>query len=149
MIYYMKRIQVAILILLVSSLLLGGCTDMTPVQPQSPTSPTTPSKQAPDVQELTVTYNYADTGPVQLSANNLVLKVGQKLILKPATGLTKNTRFMSSGDNFFGDIMQQQGEENGSGQLVFIAKQAGKGKLQIIPNSTETARATDLWVTVE
>jgi PBP1b-binding outer membrane lipoprotein LpoB len=149
-----KLIQAASLLLLISSLLLGGCSDMTPVEPQKPTSPapTTPaepSKQTPAVQEFKVTYNYGATGPVELSANNITLKVGQKLILQPASGLTKNTRFRSSGDNFFSDVMEQQGDQNASGQLVFIAKQPGKGKLQIIPNSTEEARAVDFWVTVQ
>lgn len=144
-----KIVQAAILFLLVSSLLLGGCDNMTPVEPQNPTVPPSPAKQTTDVQEHTVTYNYGDTGPVQLSANNLVLKVGQKLILQPAPGLTKNTHFTSAGPNFWGDIMQQEGEQTSSGQLIFSAKNAGKGKLQIIPNSTETDRATELWVTVQ
>lgn len=152
MIYGKKFIQTAGLLLLISSLLLGGCSDLTPVEPQkptSPTSPTTPPKQTPDVQEVKVTYNYGATGPVELSANNVVLNVGQKLILQPASGLTKNTRFRSTGDNFFGDVMEQQGDQNDSGQLVFLAKKPGKGKLQIIPNSTEEARAADFWVTVQ
>lgn len=152
MLYLKKLIQTAGLLLLVGSMLFSGCSNMTPVEPQSPASPTSPgapSKQVPDVQEFKVTYNYGDTGPVQLSDNNIVLKVGQKLILQPASGLTRNTRFTSSGDNFFGTIMEQQGDQNDSGQLVFLAKQAGKGRLQIIPNGTETARATDLWVTVQ
>lgn len=152
MIYGKKLIQAATLLLLIGGLLLGGCSDLTPVEPQkptSPTSPTTPSKQTPDVQETKITYNYGATGPVELSANNVVLKVGQKLILQPASGLTKNTRFRSSGENFFGDVMEQQGDQNASGQLVFIAKKPGKGKLQIIPNSTEEARAADFWVTVQ
>ncbi|MBP2636876.1 MAG: hypothetical protein H6Q72_2783 [Firmicutes bacterium] len=152
MIYGKKLIQTAGLLLLISSLLLGGCSDLTPVEPQkptSPTSPTTPSKQTPDVQEVKVTYNYGATGPVELSANNVSLKVGQKLILQPASGLTGNTRFRSGNDNFFGDVMEQQGDQNDSGQLVFLAKKPGKGKLQIIPNSTEEARAADFWVTVQ
>lgn len=147
---YPKIAQTVTLLLLVASLLIGGCTtDMTPVEPQNPTVPPSPPKQTTGVQEYKVTYNYGDTGPVQLSANNLVLKVGQKLILQPAAGLTKNTRFTSGNDNFWGDVMQQEGEQSSTGQLVFVAKQAGKGKLQIIPNSTETGRATDLWVTVQ
>jgi hypothetical protein len=121
---------------------------MTPVDPQAQPAPSSPGKQATDGQSTTVTYNYGDTGPVTLSANNLTLKVGQKLVLVPAPGLSKNTRFTSSNDNFFGDIMQQEGDQS-NGQLVFTAKKAGKGKLLVIPNSTETARATELWVTVQ
>ena len=149
MIYPKKIVQVATLLFLISSLLLGGCSDMTPVEPQNPTVPPSPAKQTTTVQDHTVTYNYGDTGPVQLSANNLELNVGQKLILQPAPGLTKNTRFTSGSPNFWGDVMQQEGDQTSSGQLTFSAKNAGKGKLQIIPNSTETDRATDLWVTVK
>lgn len=152
MLYGKKLIQTASILLLVCSLLIGGCSDLTPVEPQnptSPTSPTTPPKQTPNVQEIKVTYNYSATGPVVLSANNVALKVGQKLILQPAPGLTGNTRFRSGNDNFFGDVMEQQGDQNASGQLVFIAKKPGKGKLQIIPNGTEEARSTDFWVTVQ
>jgi len=147
---YPKIVQAVTLLLLVTTLLIGGCTNnMTPVEPQNPTVPPSPAKQTTDVQEYNVTYNYGDTGPVQLSANNLVLKIGQKLILQPAPGLTKNTHFTSGNDNFWGDVMQQEGDQSSTGQLVFVAKQAGKGKLQIIPNSTETDRATDLLVTVQ
>lgn len=147
MIYFKKIVLAASLFFLASSLLLAGCSNnLTPVNPPNPT---TPPKQSDNAQDYTVTYNYGDTGPVQLSANNLTLKVGQRLILKPAPGLTKNTRFTSVNDNFFGDVMQQEGDQSSTGQLIFRAKQAGKGKLQIIPNSTETDRATDLWVTVE
>jgi hypothetical protein len=149
MVYPKKIVQAATLLLLVSSLLLGGCTNMTPLEPQNPTVPPSPAKETTNVQEHTVTYNYGDTGPIQLSANNLVLNIGQKLVLQPAPGLTKNTRFTSGTDNFWGDVMQQEGEQTSSGQLIFTAKNAGKGKLQIIPNSTETDRATDLWVTVK
>lgn len=144
-----KLLQAALLLLLAGSLFIGGCNNMTPVDPQGQQSPASPSKQqTPDATERTITYNYGDTGPVQLSDNNITMNVGQKLILKPAAGLTKNTRFTSNTDNFFGDIMEQQGDPN-SGQLVFTAKQPGKGRLQIIPNSTETDRATELWVTVQ
>ncbi|SDF08681.1 hypothetical protein [Sporomusa acidovorans] len=144
---YIKRIALAAgLFFLASSLLFAGCSNLTPVNPQNPP---TPSKQLDNTQDYTVTYNYGDTGPVQLSANNFSLKVGQRLILKPAPGLTKNTRFTSGNGNFFGDIMQQEGDQSSTGQLSFRAKQAGKGKLQIIPNGTDTDRATDLWVTVE
>ncbi|HWR45713.1 hypothetical protein [Sporomusa sp.] len=142
-IFRTKIIHAALLLLLVS-LLFSGCTNMTPVDPQG----TTPPKQTTDTQEYRVTYNYGDTGPVQLSANNIVLTVGQKLILVPAAGLTKNTRFTSGGEYFLGDIMQQEGD-TGTGQVVFVAKKPGKGKLQVIPNTSETDRATDLWVTVQ
>lgn len=147
-IYNTKLIQATVLLLLLCSLLFGGCTNMNPVEPQGQPTPTSPSKQTTDAQEVKVTYNYGDTGPVELSNNNLVMKVGQKLILVPAPGLTKNTRFTSANENFFGDIMQQEGDQ-ANGQLVFVAKKAGKGKLLVIPNGTETDRATELWVTVQ
>ncbi len=141
------KILHAVVCLVLAGLLAGGCTNnMTPVDPNGSTPPVTPPP-ASSVQAQKVTYNYGDSGPIQLSANNLTLTVGQKLILVPAPGLTKNTRFTSSGENFFGDIMQQEGN-TGTGQVVFVAKKAGKGKLQIIPNTNETSRATDLWVTV-
>ncbi|QDR82334.1 hypothetical protein [Sporomusa termitida] len=139
----------AVVCLVLVGLLAAGCSNnMTPVDPNGSAPPAAPSPATPVPQEHKVTYNYGDTGPIQLSANNLVLTVGQKLILAPAPGLTKNTRFISSGENFFGDIMQQEGD-TGTGQVVFVAKKAGKGKLQIIPNTNETSRATDLWVTVQ
>ncbi|WP_425058949.1 hypothetical protein [Sporomusa carbonis] len=127
-------------------LLIVGCANLTPVEPQP--SPTSPSKQTTE-KDVKVTYNYNATDKVQLSANNIVLKVGQRLILEPAQGLTKNTRFSSSGEYFFGDIMQQETNQQETGRVIFIAKKPGKGKLQIIPNTNETARAVDLWVTVE
>lgn len=142
-----KKLCVGLVLLLMFCIVLAGCNNMRPVNPQTP-QPTTPPKQATDLQDVTITYNYGDTGPVQLSANNPVLKSGQRLILLPAPGLTKNTRFVSSGENFFGDIMEQQSEE-GNGRLIFVAKNPGKGRLQIIPNTDETDRAVDLWVTVE
>lgn len=126
------------------SLLLGGCSDVRPLDPQTPSSPATGQTGS----AVKVTYNYGDSGNVQLSSNDITLKVGQKLILEPASGLTKNTRFLSAGESFFGDIMTQEANQS-EGKLIFTAKAAGKGKLQIIPNSTETDRATDLWVTVQ
>ncbi|HWR10140.1 hypothetical protein [Sporomusa sp.] len=147
-IIFRTKIIPAVICLLLTGLLFSGCSNnMSPVDPQG-TTPPSPPKQTTGTQEHKVTYNYGDTGPIQLSANNLVLSVGQKLILAPAPGLTKNTRFTSSGENFFGDIMQQEGD-TGTGQVVFVAKKAGKGKLQIIPNTNETSRATELWVTVQ
>ncbi|XEQ94700.1 hypothetical protein SCACP_35990 [Sporomusa carbonis] len=133
-------------LLLSVMLLIVGCANLTPVEPQP--SPTSPSKQTTE-KDVKVTYNYNATDKVQLSANNIVLKVGQRLILEPAQGLTKNTRFSSSGEYFFGDIMQQETNQQETGRVIFIAKKPGKGKLQIIPNTNETARAVDLWVTVE
>ncbi len=129
---------------LAGGLVLSGCTNLTPLNPPSPYSSPPPSGQ-----DYTVTYNYSDTGPVQLSANNIVLTTGQKLILQPAPGLTSSTRFVSSGDNFFGDIMKQDGDPQTSGKAVFTAIKQGKGKLQIVPNTTETDRAIDFWVTVQ
>lgn len=117
---------------------------MTPIDQTSPGTP--PSKQYNE-NEFKVTYNYGDTGPVQLSNNNIVMKVGQKLILEPVPGLSKTTRFSSSGESYIGNIMEKQEEQN-TGRVVFTATKAGKGKIQIIPNTTEVNRATDLLVTV-
>jgi hypothetical protein len=151
-----KWATVSVGLLLVASLLLGGCTNLTPVDPQpspapapspSPTPP--PASQLPESKDVIVTYNYGDTDKVQLSANNIVLKIGQRLILQPASGLTKNTHFTSSGEYFFSDVMKPAPTVQDSGQAVFTAIKQGKGKLQIIPNTNETARAVDLWVTVQ
>lgn len=144
-------IQTTLIVLLSGSLFLGGCTNnITPTDPQSPYSSTPPTKQANPIADVTVTYSYGDTGVVQLSDNNLTLKVGQRLALQPAAGLTKSTRFLSSGgENFFGDIMKQDANQQDSTRATFTAINPGKGKLQIIPNNTETDRATDLWVTVQ
>lgn len=148
-----KQLTCATAILLAFSIfLLYGCTNLNPVVPQSPSSNNPPAQQTPLTQQTNdfiVTYNYSDTGKVELSANDIVLNVGQKLILQPAPGLTKNTRFVSSGEYFFGDIMQQETAPTDTTKAAFTAIKAGKGKLQIIPNSTETDRATDLWVTVQ
>lgn len=156
------RCLTIVLCLSLSTFVIGCSNNLTPVepqspapapsQPQSPTLPpqpaTPPANQAP-AKDVVVTYNYGDTGKVTLSANNLVLKVGQKLILSPAPGLFKSTRFTSSGENFWGDIMQQEPNTQQNGQAIFTAIKAGKGKLQIIPNNTEVERAVDLWVTVQ
>jgi hypothetical protein len=142
-----KIIHATIGLLLFGLLLLSGCDTLKPIQPQP--SPTPPTKQLTDMQDVVVTYSYGDTNKVQLSANNIVLKVGQKLVLQPAPGLTKPTRFTSSGENFFGDIMKQETDPKETGKAVFTAIKPGKGKLQIIPNDTEIDRATDLWVTVQ
>ncbi len=134
-------------VLLSAALLLGGCVSTTPTG--SPASPSVPSGPATGAGETKVVYNYGDTGKVRLSANNLVLKVGDKLILQPAAGLTKNTRFKSAGKYFIGDIMKQEADKPNSGQVVFTAVKAGKGQLQVIPDTDKVDRAVDLWVTVE
>lgn len=134
----------AAVVLVTGALLLGGCVNF--VSTDSPA--TLPGGTPTPTGGAKVVYNYGDTGPVQLSANNIVLKVGEKLVLQPAAGLTKNTRFTSSGEYFFSDVMKQETQPD-DGKLVFTAIKPGKGKLQIIPNSTETDRAVDLWVTVE
>jgi hypothetical protein len=136
--------------LLLLAIVLGGCSgnNLNPIDPQKPTVPSNPGKPA-ELSDVVITYNYGESDKVQLSANNITLKVGQRLILQPAKGLTKNTRFSSSGGpNFFGDYLQQQ-EQQPSGKIAFIAKSPGKGKLQVIPNTSESNRATDLWVTVQ
>lgn len=133
-------------LLILATLLLAGCSNLTPLDPTSPPkTPVEPGGTSP----ITVTYTYGDTDKVQLSANNLVLKVGQKLILKPAPGLNKTTRFSSSGENFWGDIMKQEQTQPDSTTVEFTAIKPGKGRLQIIPNGTQTDRATDLWATVQ
>jgi hypothetical protein len=146
---------------LLTTLLLGGCTNVNPLTPQQPAAPSTPSSNPPtlpaptappkstnDLKDVTVVYKYGDTGKVQLSDNNLSLKVGQRLILQPAPGLTQNTRFTSSGENFFSNVMKQETGPDTS-KAVFTAIAAGKGRLSVIPNTTDIDRATDLWVTVE
>lgn len=131
-------------LILAFSLFLGGCSDVRPIDSQ----PQTPPVLGQTDQSVKVTYNYGDSGEVKLSANNITLKVGQQLILEPAAGLSKKTRFMSSGENFFNDVMEQVKTQDQT-KLTFVAKASGKGKLQIIPNYTETERATDFWVTVQ
>jgi|GEM_PF-890055 hypothetical protein len=149
-----KATSVIAILLLSGTLLLGGCVNLTqtggpsPEQPSGP-SPEQPSGPATGSRDVKVVYNYGDTGKVELSGNNLVLKVGDRLILQPAAGLTKNTRFVSSGKHFIGAIMKQEADKPNSGQVVFTAVKAGKGQLQIIPDTDKTERATDLWITVE
>jgi len=146
---HLKWIGFLVIVLLSTILLLSGCTNVTPVDPQ--TSPSTPAKSLTDGADLKVTYSYNGSGTdkVQLSANNLVLKVGQKLILEPAPGLTTNTRFVSSGEYFFGTVMKQETGDGGGNRVVFTAIKSGKGVLQIIPNTDQTDRAADLSVTVQ
>lgn len=138
-------------VLFIFGFFLTACTNINPITPKPPYSTIPPSdqpSQISDLKDYIVTYNYSDTEPVQLSANNLVLKIGQRLELQPAAGLTQGTRFTSSGEYFWGDIMQQTTEPS-TNNAVFTATKAGKGKLTIIPNNTDTDRATDLWVTVQ
>jgi len=148
-IIHLKWIGFFVVILLSTILFLSGCTNMTPLDPQ--TSPNTPAKSLTDGTDLKVTYSYNDSGTdkVQLSTNNLILKVGQKLILEPAPGLTTNTRFVSSGQYFFGTVMKQETSDGGGNRVVFTAIKPGKGILQIIPNTDQTDRAVDLSVTVQ
>lgn len=151
---YKKAISFLAAFFLLISFFLGGCTNLQPLepqQPQQPQPPTTPGKPTiPEPSSYTVTYSYSANGtePVKLSANNLKLKVGQKLTLQPAQGVTQNTHFSSSGEYFFGDIMQQDTNQDNT-KVIFTAIKPGKGKLQIIPNTNQTSRATDFWVTVE
>ncbi|SFL98969.1 hypothetical protein [Pelosinus propionicus] len=154
-----KWINLTIGLFLSAAFFLGGCTNLNPVTPVDPTpSPTTPAapttppsptKPVNDLKDIKVVYNYNDNEKVQLSANNLMLKVGQKLILEPAPGLTQNTRFTSSGEYFFGDILKQETGGPETGKAIFTAIAPGKGKLTIIPNTTEIKRASELWVTVQ
>ena len=126
------------------TLFLGGCSNVRPIDSQTSTPPVLGQSD----KAVKVTYSYNDSGEVKLSANNISLKVGQQLLLEPAVGLSKKTRFMSSGENFFSDVMEQVKTQDET-KLVFVAKAPGKGKLQIIPNYTEVERAIDFWVTVQ
>ena len=150
---YRKQLRVLIGLLLSAALMLGGCTNLnpvTPVEPQpAPTVPANPGKTANDLKDVKVVYNYNDNDKVQLSANNIMLKIGQKLILEPAPGLTKNTHFTSSGEYFFGDILKQETGGPDTGKVIFTAIAPGKGKLTVIPNTNETNRSSELWVTVQ
>ena len=162
-IFHVKWTGFLVVTLFSTILFLSGCTNLTPVtpqpqtqtpQPQSTQLQTTPQPNIPaipltEATDFTVTYNYSATDKVTLSANNLVLKVGQKLTLQPAPGLTANTRFISSGDYFFGNVMTQQTDNTSSNTVVFTAISPGKGILQIIPNTDQMDRATDLTVTVQ
>ncbi len=143
-----KSVSFLAVLLLSGALFLGGCVNLTQTgSPSSPSAPSAPSGPSTGAGEVKVVYNYNDTDKVQLSANDLVLKVGEKLVLQPAAGLTKNTRFKSAGKHFIGDIMKQ--ETGQDGRVVFTAVKAGQGQLQIIPDTDKTDRATDLRVTVE
>ncbi|MBP2625346.1 MAG: hypothetical protein H6Q68_57 [Firmicutes bacterium] len=145
---HVKWIKFFVGTLLSTILFLSGCTNnMTPVDPQP--YPTNPAKPVTEGTDIKVTYNYGDTDKVQLSANDLILRVGQRLILEPAPGLSKNTRFVSSGEFFIGNVMKQEIDEKNSNRVVFTAIKAGKGVLQIIPNTNQTDRAVDLVVTVQ
>ena len=121
---------------------------MNPLTPETQ-QPASPAKQISDTSDYTVTYTYTDIGKVQLSANNVILKVGQKLILVPALNLTTNTRFTSSGADYIGDFLNQESSDQNSGKVIFTAIKPGKGKLQVVPNTSEVDRAADLWVTVQ
>ncbi|HMM20415.1 MAG TPA: hypothetical protein PKA10_06725 [Selenomonadales bacterium] len=135
----------AVALLLLAGWLLAGCTNTTPTD-RPPYSLPPGSSTSP--KDIVVTYNYHDTDKVQLSDNNISLSVGQKLILRPAPGLTKNTRFTSSGQYFFGEVMKQDNPQE-TGKATFTAIKPGKGRLQIIPSTDQVDRATDLWVTVK
>jgi hypothetical protein len=148
--HQMRLIRVITVLVLFGVLSLAGCTNITPAKPpQPPYSALPPGTQTIERQDVIVTYNYGDTGPVELTANNVVLSTGQRLILQPAPGMTKKTRFMSSGENFWGDVMKQENDPQTSGKAIFTAIKPGKGKLRIIPNTTETERAVDFWATVQ
>ncbi len=148
-----KWLNLTIGLFLSVSLFLGGCTNLNPVTPvdpnPSPTTPSIPTKPVNDLTDVKVVYNYNDNEKVHLSANNVMLKVGQKLILEPAPGLTQNTRFTSSGETFVGDILKQETGGPDTGKAIFTAIAQGKGKLTVIPNTSETARSSELWVTVQ
>jgi hypothetical protein len=134
--------------LCLSIILLSGCsTNLNPLTPPPP--PTPPTRQIIDTNDYTVTFTYTASGSVKLSANNVLLRIGQKLILQGAPNLAANTRFSSSAPDFVGDFLKQDTSQQTSGKVVFTAIKRGKGKLQVIPNTNDVARAADLWVTVQ
>ena len=141
-----KALSLLAVMLLSGTLLLGGCVNITPTGSSGSPAPSVPSAGTGVTK---VVYNYDDTSKVRLSANNLVLNVGDKLVLQPAAGLTKNTRFRSEGNYFIGGIMKQETDQPNSGQVVFTAVKPGKGQLKVIPDTDKTDRAVDLWVTVQ
>ena len=144
-----KATSIIAVLLLSAALLLGGCVNLTQTGAPSTGPSGGSSGPATGSRDAKVIYNYTDSGKVQLSANNLVLSVGDRLILQPAPGLTKNTRFKSTGKYFIGDVMKQEEDKPHSGQVVFTAVKPGKGQLQVIPDTDKTDRAVDLWVTVQ
>ena len=132
---------IAAVLLLLSGLVLSSCTNLTPLTPVAPNSSLLSGEQ-----DYTVTYNYSDDGPIKLSANNIVLATGKRLILQPASSaLGGKLRFISTGN-----VMKQEGDTQKAGQTVFTAIKPGKGKVQIIPTTTRANnRAIDLLVTVK
>lgn len=149
---YSKTWFFIVAVLLLSGLLvLGGCSN-NPLNIQPPdTSPApggSPAKPIVEAKDQRVAYSFDNTGKVQLSANNLTLKTGQRLILEPAQGFSGGVRFTSSGENFFGAVMKQETEGQDNGRVIFTAIKPGKGKLQVMP-SNDPNKITDLWVTVQ
>ena len=140
------RLYAMLAILLSLSLALTACGNLTPTE-QTP-SPTAP--QATDnASTVTVTYTYGPTGNVQLSANPVMLRVGQKLVIEAGGGTTGRTRFTSSGATYVGTFLQQETDPNVTTRVVFDAVKPGTGELQVIPNMTETDRAATLTITVK
>ncbi len=144
-----KATTIIAVLLLSGALLLGGCVNLTQTGAPSPSPSNGSSGPATGAKDAKVVYNYNDTDKVQLSDNNIVLKVGDRLVLQAAPGLTKNTRFKSEGKYFIGGIMKQEPVQPNSGQVVFTAVKPGKGQLQVIPDTDKADRAVDLWVTVQ
>jgi uncharacterized glyoxalase superfamily protein PhnB len=95
---------------------------------------------------ITVTYYYGPDKAVAFTQNNIVLHVGQKLILKRdpnSPESLKSSRFMNSvgGDNFsevcqIGEMINSTSNQRGASNdgVIIIAKNPGKGKLQVVPN---------------
>ncbi len=144
-----KATSVIAVLLLSATLLLGGCVNLT--QTGAPSAGSSSGSTAPSAgsKDMKVVYNYGDTDKVRLSDNNIVLSVGDRLVLQAAPGLYKNTRFKSEGKYFIGGIMKQEPQQPNSGQVVFTAVKPGKGQLQVIPDTDKTDRAVDLWVIVQ
>ena len=143
--FHRAQLPVILALLVSLSLVLSAC-NLTPTE-QSP-SPNVP-KAAENASAVTVAYSYGATGSVQLSANPVILKVGQKLILEPGAGTTGRTRFVSSGASYVGAILQQETDPSITTRVIFTAVKPGTGELQVIPNMTETERATTLTITVK
>lgn len=124
-----------------------------PVPQQSP--------QTNSSDQVTIIYSYGADNFVALSQNNLILRVGQKLVLKRdpnSLESLKTSRFMSSAgeDDFYGHFEFVESINRTSNQkgaphdgAVFIAKKPGPAKLQIVPAYSDWDHAKFLNVTIK
>lgn len=107
---------------------------------------------------VTVTYYYGPNNVVTFTQNNIVLRVGQKLILKRDPTSPENlklTRFMSNGESFaicqLVEMINKEGDQRGAKHdgAIFLAKKPGEGKLQVVPNYGDWNNAGYLFATVK